>query len=97
MIKGLQILNQKKITNAQNNTNSHSEKKETGRNLNNKPHFTKKSSNNFQANNIQNKYSGNAQSQQYRNSPIPMDIGNLEDNAENEVNFLLSPQNDCYP
>lgn len=86
----------RKITNAKNNTNSHSEKKEADMKFNNK-HFNKKASNNYQTNNVQNKYTGNPQSQQYRNSPIPMDIGNLEDNAENEVNFLSSPQNDYYP
>lgn len=87
----------RKITNAKNNTNSYSEKKVTDTKFNNKQHFNKKPSNNYQTNNVQNKYAGNSQSQQYGNSPTPMDIGNLEDNAENEVNFLSSPQNDYYP
>lgn len=87
----------RKITNTQNNTNGHNEKKGTGKNFNNKQHFNKKSPNNFQTNYVQNKYASNPQSQQHENGPTPMDIGNLEGSAENEVNFLSGPQHNYYP
>lgn len=73
-------------------TNTNNNKKETEPKSRNKQNWNNKSSNSAQT-----KFVPKPQSNQYTNCPTPMDIGNLEDKEGNEVNFLLSPQNNCYP